>query len=103
MKKVITVLALTAIAILPATASANQVDRIAKQECKLDANSEPAEFAAEYGGTGKAAVKKCARREQREAVRECKADRATETAEFKIEYGGTGSAALRRCTIDELR
>ena len=106
MKRSITILALgavAALAALPATAGANQVDRIAKQECKQEAASEPGEFAAEYGGTGKAAVKKCARREKRDAIRECKADRATEPAEFAIEYGGTGDAAMRRCTIDELR
>ncbi len=105
MKRIITILALGAVAALalPAMASANQVDRIAKQECKQEAAGDPAEFSAEYGGTGDAAVKKCARREKREAVRDCKVDRATEPNEFAIEYGGTGDAAMRRCTIDELR
>jgi hypothetical protein len=106
MKRITTILALaaaTAVVALPANAMANQVDRVAKQECKQEAASEPGEFAVEYGGTGKAAIKKCARREKRDATRECKADRATEPAEFAIEYGGMGDAALRRCKIDELR
>jgi len=106
MKRITTILALTAataLVALPATAGASQVDRIAKQECKQEAASDPGEFAVEYGGTGKAAVKKCARREKREAIRDCKADRATEPTEFAIEYGGMGDSAMRRCTIDELR
>jgi hypothetical protein len=106
MTRIITIVALaaaTAVVALPAGAVANQVDRVAKQECKQEAASEPGEFAAEYGGTGRAAVKKCARREKREAIRDCKADRATEPNEFATEYGGMGDGAMRRCTIDELR
>jgi len=106
MRKLIAVtLGLVAVAALavPGTAAANQVDRVAKSECKAERASEPGEFAAQYGGLGKAALKKCARVEKRDATRECKADRATEPAEFRAEYGGMGDAALRRCKIDELR
>jgi len=106
MKKLIAIaMSLTAVTAfaLPASAAASQVDRVAKAECKAERASEPGEFAAQYGGTGKAALKKCVRIEKRDATRECKADRATEPAEFQAEYGGMGDAALRRCKVDELR
>lgn len=87
---------------LPASASAGEVNRIAKQECKQERNSEPAEFGAEWGGTNAKAVNRCTRTERREAARDCRAERATEPSEFAFEYG-TGKGAMKRCKIDELR
>ncbi len=90
------------IAMLPATASAGNVD-LARAECRHERATEPAEFAVEYGGTGKAALKRCVRREIRKARVECRTERRTEPREFRREYGGTGKRALRRCVRDELR
>ncbi|UJA19011.1 hypothetical protein HJD18_01500 [Thermoleophilia bacterium SCSIO 60948] len=96
-----TIFAIGAIAAIPSQATAAGIDQIAKQECKQDRREEPREFQRQYG-TGKAAIKECARRDKREARRECKSDRRTEPAEFQREYG-SGSGAINRCIKDELR
>lgn len=74
----------------------------AKMECKDERADDPREFAVRYGGTGKAALKRCIRAERRDATRDCKLERRYETNEFIAEYGGKGKKALRRCIIDEL-
>jgi hypothetical protein len=90
-------------AALPATASAgSDVKRLARAECKDDKVTEPAEFAALYGGTGKPAMKRCIKAQRSEARAECKQDRRTEPAEFAAEYGGSNAAAIKRCMRDEL-
>jgi hypothetical protein len=86
----------------PAQAEAG-LKKLAKQECKQERATDRAEFIAKFGGTGKAAIKRCVRAEKREAKADCKADRLEEPAEFQMEYGGTGKAAIKRCMIDELR
>ena len=40
--------------------------RLAKQECKGDRREEPGEFAAEYGGLGAKALKRCIADEERD-------------------------------------
>ena len=86
----------------PASADAG-VKKLAKQECKVERATEPAEFGALYGGTGSGAVKRCVKQEVREAKADCRGDRAEEPSEFAIEYGGTGRDAIKRCMRDELR
>lgn len=90
------------LAIAPSSADAG-VKGLAKQECKAERATEPAEFSALYGGTGSAAVKRCVRHEVRVARADCRGDRAEEPSEFAIEYGGTGRDAIKRCMRDELR
>ena len=41
-----------------ATADAG-IKKLAKQECKVERATDRAEFIAKYGGTGKAAIKRC--------------------------------------------
>lgn len=98
-----TVIAIVSALALSAPASASEVKQLAKQDCRVEAKTDTAEFKALYGGTGKAAVNRCARQEVREARADCKGDRAEEPNEFALEYGGTDSAAIKRCMIDELR
>jgi hypothetical protein len=86
----------------PASADAG-IKRLAKAECREERLTEPAEFAALYGGGGHAAIKRCARAQRREARADCVQDRAEERSEFALEYGGTGKAAIKRCMRDELR
>lgn len=85
----------------PASADAS-IKSLAKAECKQERLTDTAEFEARYGGTGKAAMKRCVRTEKREAVRDCKQERRFETGEFAAEYGGTDRKALKRCIRDEL-
>ena len=107
MKKTIAIAATAATMAVMAfagTASADAgIKKLAKQECKVERATDRGEFIAKYGGTGKAAIKRCVRAEKREARADCKEDRREEPAEFSIEYGGTGSAAIKRCMADELR
>lgn len=84
----------------PAPASAG-VKQLAKQECRGERADDPAEFTARYG-SGKKAIKRCAKAERREARADCRGDRAEEPAEFAAEYGGTGRSAMKRCVRDEL-
>lgn len=86
----------------PASADAG-IKRLAKAECRQELRTEPAEFVAIWGGSGKAAVRRCARSERREARADCRGDRAEEPQEFALEYGGTGRDAIKRCMRDELR
>lgn len=85
----------------PASAEAG-IKRLAKAECREERRTEPAEFAALYGGTGKRAVRRCVRSEKREARADCRQDRLEEPAEFAAEYGGTDRKAIKRCMRDEL-
>ena len=98
------VAALTALlAAGPATAQAGKgIKRLAKIECREDRRTEPAEFAALYGGGGKAAMRRCVRSQKREARADCVGERREERAEFAAEYGGTGRSAIKRCVRDEL-
>ncbi len=86
----------------PASADAS-IKGLAKAECRQEARTDRAEFVAQYGGTGKAAIRRCVRSEKRQAVADCKQERRFETNEFIAEYGGTDRKALRRCVRDELR
>jgi hypothetical protein len=86
-----------------APASADGIKRLAKKECRQELRTEPAEFEIVHGGTGKAAIRRCARQERRDARADCRSDRAEEPREFALEYGGTGKGAMRRCMRDELR
>jgi hypothetical protein len=87
----------------PASAEAGAgTKRLAKAECRDDRRTEPAEFAALYGGAGKAALRRCVRDQKREARADCVGDRREEPAEFATEYGGSGREALKRCMRDEL-
>lgn len=88
----------------PARAEAG-IQKLAKQECKEERTTDRAEFVARYGGTGKAAKRRCIKHEKRDARRECKQDlrERDERAEFKAHYNGTGKAAIKRCVADELR
>ena len=86
----------------PAAAEAG-IKGLAKAECRQERNTDTREFENRYGGTGKNAIRRCARQEKREAIRDCKQDRRSETNEFAAEYGGTDRAALKRCIRDELR
>lgn len=86
----------------PASADAS-IKGLAKAECRQEARTDTAEFVAQYGGTGKAAIKRCVRSEKRQAFGECKRERRFETNEFIAEYGGTDRKALKRCVRDELR
>lgn len=88
---------------LSAPASADRINRLAKDECRQELREEPGEFKAVYGGTGKAAIKRCARHQRRDARADCRGDRAEDPGEFALEYGGTDSAAMKRCVRDELR
>jgi hypothetical protein len=105
-KRISTALVAVAVTMLalavPASAEAG-VKRLAKQECKVERATEPAEFSALYGGTGGAALKRCVKHEVREARADCRGERAEEPSEFAIEYGGTGRDAIKRCMRDELR
>ncbi len=85
----------------PASADAS-IKGLAKAECKQELLTDTAEFEALYGGTDKAAVRRCVRMEKREAFRDCKQERRFETGEFIQEYGGTDRKALKRCVRDEL-
>lgn len=85
----------------PASADAS-IKGLAKAECKQELLTDTVEFEAMYGGTDKAAVRRCVRMEKREAVRDCKQERRFETGEFIQEYGGTDRKALKRCVRDEL-
>lgn len=76
---------------------------LAKAECKQERRHDTNEFIAQYGGTGKAALRRCIRHEKRQATRDCKQERRFDTNEFIAEYGGTGRHALKRCIRDELR
>ena len=76
---------------------------LAKAECKQERRHDTKEFIAHYGGTGKAALRRCIRHEKREATRDCKQERRHDTKEFIAEYGGTDRHALKRCIRDELR
>ena len=96
--------AVLAVAVLAAPASAKPgIKSLAKAECKQERATDTKEFVAHFGGTGKAALKRCIRNENREATRDCKQDRRFETNEFIAEYGGTDRNALKRCIRDELR
>ncbi len=86
----------------PATADAS-IKGLAKAECRQELRTEPGELAAQYGGTGKKAMKRCVRSEKRQAFADCKQERRFETNEFIAEYGGTNKKALKRCVRDELR
>ena len=93
-----------AIAVFAAPASAKPgIKSLAKAECKQERATDTKEFVAHFGGTGKAALKRCIRHEKREATRDCKQDRRSETNEFIAEYGGTDRKALKRRIRDELR
>jgi hypothetical protein len=107
MKKTIAIAVVSATMVVLAFAGTATADagikKLAKQECKVERATDRAEFVAKYGGTGKAALKRCVKAEKREARADCKEDRREEPAEFAVEYGGTGKAALKRCVADELR
>jgi len=95
--------ALASIAIAtPASADAG-IKALAKQQCKEERIDDPREFENRFGGSGKAAMKRCIRYEKRDAKRDCKQERRYETNEFIAEYGGTDGKALKRCIVDELR
>ncbi len=101
---VIAVAAAGALALTGATsAQAASIKQLAKAECRQELRTDTQEFIAQYGGTGKKALKRCVRAEKRQAKRECKRERRFDTQEFIREYGGTGRKALRRCIRDELR
>lgn len=85
----------------PASAGAS-IKSLAKADCREELRTDTAEFEIRYGGTDKAALKRCVRSEKREAVRDCKQERRFETNEFIREYGGTDRKALKRCVRDEL-
>ena len=95
-------------AVIPASASAGPVtakagmNHLAKQDCRRDRREEPNEFANQYGGSGKAALRRCMRDQKREARRDCHEDRREEPNEFANQYG-SGKDAMRRCIKDELR
>jgi hypothetical protein len=92
----------TAAFAMPASAQAG-IRGLAKAECKQERATDTREFVAQYGGKGKAALKRCVRREKRDATRDCKQERRFEANEFAVEYGGTDRRALKRCIRDELR
>ncbi len=106
MKKLILLVVALAVlvAAVPSSASAKAgIKSLARAECKEDRRTEPAEFAADFGGTGSAAMRRCIKREIRGARADCREDRREEPAEFAAEYGGTGKQALKRCIRDEIR
>jgi hypothetical protein len=98
------ILATGAVAALPSQdAQAVSVKKLAKRECREERRTDRQEFIRKYGGTGKAAIRRCVRDERRDARRECRRERKQEPQEFRNEYGGLGKAALRRCIKDEIR
>jgi hypothetical protein len=103
-KIIITAVAALAIGgVAAAPASAANIDKLAKKDCKEERRTEPGEFENRYGGLDKAALSRCVRASKREARADCKRERNEEPGEFAIEYGGKGKAALKRCVVDELR
>lgn len=94
--------ALAAGALATPASAATPIKQLAKAECKEEKLTEPAEFAALYGGTDRAAMKECVKSQRREARADCVQDRAEEPTEFAAEYGGTDPAAIKRCMRDEL-
>ena len=63
-----------AIAVFAAPASAKPgIKSLAKAECKQERATDTKEFVAHFGGTGKAALKRCIRHEKREATRRLQA------------------------------
>jgi hypothetical protein len=104
MKKLICLTAVSALVVLAVpnlAAAGSPTLHAAKQACKQERLEEPGEFARVYG-TGRAAIRACARDERREARRDCREDRVEEPAEFKRLYG-TGGKAMKRCIVAELR
>jgi hypothetical protein len=106
MKALITLIAAAAIAaalaLAPGAAEAS-VKRLATQECRSDRAESPGEFAARWGGTGRKAVKRCARHETREARRDCREDRRESPSRFESRFGGSGKRAIKRCMRHEIR
>ncbi|HEY8465843.1 MAG TPA: hypothetical protein VIL04_03485 [Solirubrobacterales bacterium] len=98
------ILGVGAFAALPTQeAEAISIKKLAKRECREERRTDRQDFIRKYGGTGKAALRRCIKDERRDARRDCRSERREEPQEFRNEYGGTGKAALRRCIKDEIR
>jgi len=107
MKKALTTAGLIGLIAVGATlntagASASTVGASAKAYCNKERN-DLQDFKRQYGGTGKAAMQRCVKRETRLAKRECRAELRNDRPDYIKQFGGTDRNAFQRCLKYELR